>query len=307
MKGHALPFFHRKLPHKALSLYREMPDKQLCPSSATFLIYLRYLFCFKNNPVFSRMNRLFAAKCHLPRNTASRVPPGIRNIGMFYPYRNHIIPAKIHRMGNIIGKGAVPVRTPSQIIAVTPDLTVFVNSVKGNLNFLSLPVRRNCKVRPIPADSSRGIPCTAGIFLLQRHFHRPVMGHHHFSKLILRKSPVPRFFQLPIMKLPIYKYLSFHPRNLPVLFASLFFALSGFSPPGFFLRSVLFSPVRGFPLSSFFLRPVLFSSRFLPPFGSFLFPVPSSVRFPPFYRYSQCRKNRKINFQFHFAINLTLH
>ena len=69
----------------------------------------------------------------------------------------------------------ISVRAPAEIIAVNPDLAVFVNAVKAEKNFLSLCACRKSEMPAVPCGAADNITRAAGEIAVFRIFHGPVV------------------------------------------------------------------------------------------------------------------------------------
>ena len=117
------------------------------------------------------MDVLFYEHISLSRDAGSGKPAGVRKICMCDLDADLIFAAcaiGVPEAGNaadIIDNGNIAVGSFSQIVAVAPDLAVFIDPVKADRNLFSSVLFRKGETEPVPADSSCQVTGTAGIVL----------------------------------------------------------------------------------------------------------------------------------------------
>ena len=123
---------------------------------------------------------------------------------MAYTHSNLIINrAKLNKASNIIADLCITIRTLSNVIAVAPYSTIFIDSIKYNSHALSFVFLWQRKTHTIPANASAQISCSAGISLLKRHVYRPVMRQRNASPRTVVIALVPAFRHLSVVKFPV--------------------------------------------------------------------------------------------------------
>jgi hypothetical protein len=75
-------------------------------------------------------------------------------------YGDNIVPVP-QTVGNSVTENGVPGWPFAEVIAVAPDLAVFINAVKTDVRWFSLPIFRRTEHMAIPAGSSGKIPRAA--------------------------------------------------------------------------------------------------------------------------------------------------
>ena len=124
---------------------------------------------------------------------------------MAYTHSNLIINrTKLNKVSNIIADLCITIRTLSNVIAVAPYSTIFIDSIKYNSHALSFIFLWQRKTHTIPANAAAQISCSAGISLLKRHMYRPVMRQRNASPRTVIIALVPCLRYLAVVEFPIF-------------------------------------------------------------------------------------------------------
>ena len=123
---------------------------------------------------------------------------------MAYTHSNLIINrAELNKVSDIIADLCITIWTLSNVIAVTPYSTIFIDSIKYNSHALSFVFLWQRKTHTIPANAAAQISCSAGISLLKRHMYRPVMRQRNASPRTVVIALVPAFRHLAVVEFPV--------------------------------------------------------------------------------------------------------